>query len=142
MNNTNNDQFYGDKLKNQFTAYVERALHNTRISYYRKNKDRNQIEVLFSSEDTLGVSAGINNEMSTNIGDDKLLNPDFICHEGLAQELRNISEKDFTIIRFRIVYGYTYKQIAKLLGMKEETVRVRYFRSIQKIRDNLDGGEK
>jgi len=32
--------------------------------------------------------------------------------------------------------------IGSILGMKEETVRVRYFRVIQKIRDNMKGAQK
>lgn len=136
------ENFYGDKLQNQFTAYVERALKNNRISYFRKHKDRNQTELLFASEDTLGLHMGLDDTISINTTDNHALHPDFIRHEGLAEELRNISEKDFTIIRLRIVDGYAYKRIGTLLGMKEEAVRVRYFRAIQKIRDNLGGAQK
>lgn len=142
MFNNTNGNFYGDKLQNQFTAYVERALKNNRVSYFRKHKDRNQTELLFASEDALGVHIGLDDGMTINTTDNLSLNPDFIHHEGLADELRNISEKDFTIIRLRIVYGYAYKRIGTLLGMKEEAVRVRYFRAIQKIRDNLGGAQK
>ena len=142
MFNNTNGNFYGDKLQNQFTAYVERALKNNRVSYFRKHKDRNQTELLFASEDTLGLHMGLDDEISANTSNNHSLHPDFIRHEGLAEELRNISKKDFTIIRLRIVYGYAYKRIGALLGMKEEAVRVRYFRAIQKIRDNLGGGQK
>lgn len=142
MFDNTNENFYGDKLQNQFTAYVERALKNNRISYFRKHKDRNQTELLFASEDTLGLHMGLDDTISINTTDNHALHPDFIRHEGLAEELRNISEKDFTIIRLRIVDGYAYKRIGTLLGMKEEAVRVRYFRAIQKIRDNLGGAQK
>lgn len=141
MNNTANNIFYGDKLKNQFTAYVEQALKNNRISYYRKNKSRTDIELLFASEDALETHIGISNDMFDNIFEISSLQPDFICHEGLSQELRNISKKDFIIIQLRIIYGYAYKQIAAIMDMKESTVRIRYYRAIQKIRDNLGGCE-
>lgn len=137
MFNTIQKPFYGDKLQNQFTAYVERALKNNRISYYRKNKERAHTELLFSSEDTLGLHIGPDHDIFR-----QPLHPDDIQHDGLAKELSNISEKDLSIIRCRIIYAYTYKHIASLLGMKEEAVRVRYFRSIQKIRDNLRGETK
>ncbi len=142
MFDNTNEKFYGDKLQNQFTAYVERALKNNRISYFRKHKDRNQMELLFASEDTLGVHIGLDDTIPINTANNHSLHPDFIRHEGLAEELRNISEKDFTIIRLRIVYGYAYNRIGTLLGMKEDAVRVRYFRAIQKIRDNLGGAQK
>ena len=40
MINDNSTVFSGDKLQNQFTAYIERALINNRISYYRKYNNK------------------------------------------------------------------------------------------------------
>ena len=67
---------------------------------------------------------------------------DSIQTPGLANELRNLPDKALAIIRMRIVHGYSYKIIGSILGMKEEAVRVRYFRAIQKIRDNMKGEKK
>lgn len=138
----NSTVYDGDKLMNQFTAYVKRALKNNRVTYFRKHKAMIKNEIRFSSEDQLVYIAGYNTGMFTTDVDSNELTPDVIYHEGLADELRNISEKDMNIIRMRIGLGYTYKSIAAILGMTEEAVRVRYFRAIQKIQTNLKGGTK
>ena len=134
--------FTGDKLQNYFTAYVERALRNNRVSYYRKQRNLINNEVRFGSEDELAVLAGSKPYFANPDSNTGQLSPETVQHDGLANELRNISEKDMSIIRMRIGFGFTYKRIAAILGMKEEAVRVRYFRALQKIRTNMEGGTK
>ena len=142
MINDNSTVFSGDKLQNQFTAYVERALRNNRISYYRKYKAMLENEMRFSSEDQLSYMSGSSACIFSPEIDSMELSPDSVQNGGLADELRNLSEKDMSIIRMRIGFGYTYKSIAAILGMTEEAVRVRYFRAIRKIQNNLEGGTK
>lgn len=142
MINNNSTVFNGDKLQNQFTAYVERALINNRFSYYRKYKAILKNELCFSSEDQLSYISGSSACAFTPEIDSMELSPDSVQNGGLADELRNLSEKDMSIIRMRIGFGYTYKSIASTLGMTEEAVRVRYFRAIRKIQNNLEGGTK
>lgn len=142
MIDNNKTAFSGDKLQNYFTAYVERALSNNRISYYRKQQARIKNEVRFTSDEELAVLAGSTSSVLNPISAAEFLSPETIQHDELAEELRNISEKDMRIIRMRIGFGFTYKRIAAILGMKEETIRVRYFRTLQKIRTNMKGGTK
>lgn len=142
MINDNSTVFSGDKLQNQFTAYVERALRNNRISYYRKYKAILKNELCFSSEDQLSHISGSSACIFSPEIDSMELSPDSVQNGGLADELRNLSEKDMSIIRMRIGFGFTYKSIAATLGMTEEAVRVRYFRAIRKIQNNLEGGTK
>ena len=142
MTLTTTDHFTGNKIQNYFTAYVEQALKNNRVSYYRKYKAHLKSELLFNSEEQLAVHTNLHTDISNDADSTHPLNPDSIHHTELAEELRNISNKDLTIIRLRIAYGYTYRMIGSILGMKEEAVRVRYFRVIQKIRDNMKGAQK
>ena len=135
------DHYTGNKIQNYFTAYAEQALKNNRVSYYRKNKAHLKSEVLFDSEDQIAVHTNLHTDISDDAATAYSIHPDSIRHIRLAEELRNISEKDLTIIRLRIVYGYTYKMIGSILGLKEETVRVRYCRSIQRIRNNIRGNK-
>lgn len=134
--------FSGDKLQNYFTAYVERALSNNRVSYYRKQRNLINTEVHFGSDEELAVLAGSTSSLLNPATDTVQLSPETVQHDGLANELRNISKRDMNIIRMRIGFGYTYRRIAAILGMKEEAVRVRYFRALQKIRTNMEGGTK
>lgn len=142
MKSNNIDSYYGDKLQNQFTAYVERALRNNRISYYRKYKSYLNSELSIGSEDELNLHIHDTVDMTDLINSNSPLHPDSLRDEGLAEELRNISERDLSIIRLRIQYGCSYKVIGARLGMTEEAVRVRYFRAINKIREHLKGKQK
>lgn len=134
--------FSGDKLQNQFTAYVERALKNNRISYYRKQRAIISNELRFSTDEELAVLTDSTSYLMNTVTDADHLTPETVQHDGLASELRNISEKDMSIIRMRIGFGFTYKRISAILGMTEEAVRVRYFRAIRKIQTNMEGGTK
>lgn len=141
-NETISTAFTGDILQNYFTAYVEQALKNNRVSYYRKYKSHLKNELLFESEDRLPVHTSVYHDISDEADERHPLHFDSIQTPGLAKELRNLSDKALIIIRMRIIHGYSYKVIGSILGMKEEAVRVRYFRAIQKIRDNIEGGCK
>ncbi len=134
--------FSGDKLQNQFTAYVERALKNNRVSYYRKQRALSNHELCFRTDEELAILAGSTFCLMNSDTDSGHLSPATVEHDRLADELRNISEKDMSIIRMRIGFGFTYKRIAAILGMKEEAVRVRYFRAVRKIQTNMEGGTK
>lgn len=142
MKTTSTDQYNGNITQNYFTAYVEKALKNNRVSYYRKYKSHQKSELLYGSEDQIATYTIIHTEISDVISEKHPLHFDFIQTPGLAKELRNLPKKALAIIRMRIVCGYSYKTIGAILGMKEDAVRVRYFRAIQKIRNNMKGEQK
>lgn len=137
-----NTDYTGDIVQNFFTAYVEQALKNNRVSYYRKYKSHLKSELLFDSEDRIAIHTNLHTDISNVIDARHPLHFDSIQTPGLANELRNLPDKALAIIRMRIINGYSYKIIGSILGMKEEAVRVRYFRAIQKIRDNMKGEKK
>lgn len=45
MKTADTDHYTGDILQNYFTAYVEEALKNNRISYYRKKQSTLKIYI-------------------------------------------------------------------------------------------------
>lgn len=140
MNNIS--AYTGDIMQNYFTAYVTAALKNNRVTYYRRYKSHLRTELLFESEDQLASHVYSCTEALRSEECDTLLQPDNIYHPQLAHELRGLQAKDLTILRMRIVYGYAYKVIGSVIGMTEDAVRVRYFRTIQKIRNNMKGDIK
>lgn len=142
MKNADTKHFTGDIVQNYFTAYVEAALKNNRVSYFRKYKAYLKFELLYGSEDQIDRHTDLHNDISDDSDARHPLHLDSIQTPGLAKELRNLPDKALTIIRMRIVYGYSYRIIGSILGMKEEAVRVRYFRAIQKIRNNMKEDQK
>lgn len=142
MKTTDSDHYSGDKVQNFFTAYVRQALKRNRVSYYRKHKVHQKSELLYNSEEQISVHTGLYTEVSDASDECHPLHFDSIQTPGLVKELRNLPQKALAIIRMRIVCGYSYKTIGAILGMTEEAVRVRYFRAIQKIRDNMKEEQK
>ena len=142
MNDIDSTVFTGDKLQNQFTAYVERALYNNRISYYRKQKQKSSNEFYFSTDQELIALGGYASQALDPHLDMSYLSSETVKNNELAAALKNISERDMRIIRMHLSYGYTYKKISAVLGMKEETVRVRFFRTLKKIRHQMEGRSK
>lgn len=138
----NNVAYYGDKLQNQFTAYLKQALYHNRISYYRKQSTHLNTEILIENEERIPVHMIENLGISAPLQCVSTLHPNCIVNEKLSKALRNISEKDFTIIRLHIIHGYGHKRIAAILNMTEEAVRVRYYRAIQKMRNTIEEVKK
>lgn len=52
-------------------------------------------------------------------------------------ELSELPEKERSILYLHLKIGYTYKEIGDMLEMSENLVRVRAFRALKKLRDNL-----
>lgn len=121
---------------------MEEALKNNRVSYYRRYKAHLKSELLYDSEDQIATHTNLHTDISDEADAKHPLHFDYIQTPRLAKELRNLPDKALAIIRMRIVHGYTFKTIGAILGMKEEAVRVRYFRAIQKIRDNMKEEQK
>ena len=142
MRQISTPNFTGDKLQNQFTAYVKRALINNLISYYRKTVSHLQTEISCGTEDDLSFLLPSTQATTCVVSPFSQLQLDLICHEKLANELRNLSIQDFKIIHLRIVDGYTYRCIGSMLGLKEGNVRVRYFRTLQKLRTAIKGDKQ
>ena len=142
MNQTTNQSYSGDKIQNYFTAYVEKALKNNRVSYFRRYKAHLKKELLYYSEDQIATLIDLHSDVSDDSAEKNHLHLDSIQMPELAKELRNLPDKSLTIIRMRIIHGYSHKIIGSILGMSEEAVRVRYFRAIQKIRDNMKEEQK
>ena len=142
MNSTDTNHYTGDILQNFFTAYVERALKNNRISYFRKYKRHLRFELYFDSEDQIDRYADFHNDLADEVDDRDSLNFDSIQNQTLAKELKNMPDKTHFILQLRIVHNCSFKHIGTILGMKEEAVRVRFFRAINKMRDHMKGEQK
>ncbi len=59
----------------------------------------------------------------------------------LKNALMSLTDEERTIILLRYSAGYTSKEIGKLLGLKDSTVRSKLMRSTDKLRDMLHTNE-
>ena len=121
------------EIQNRFTAYVQEAMKNTRSTYYSKMMTRDERETVFDGTDDYDI---------TESGDilDTLFsfNMDMLENISLWKALRTLSGKDMTIIKLHVLYDNSFKEISKVLGMKEEAVRQRYNRAIKSLRDIVE----
>ena len=56
----------------------------------------------------------------------------------LWKALKKLSGKDITIIKLRVLYDNSFKEIGKVLGMTEGAVKMRYTRTIKLLRDIVE----
>ncbi len=127
----NSEEYTGDKLQNQFTAYVNKALKNNRINYHNKQISKQKDLILYASEE----------EIPIHIQKEEPNNTDTLSefrNRKLLSALNHLSENDLTIIRLRAINGYSYKEISTLLGISVDTANVRYFRAITKLRKIME----
>lgn len=121
------------EIQNRFTAYVQKALGNTRSTYYRKKMIREEREIVYDEADDLTI---------TDSGDilDTLFsfNMEMLENLSLWNGLRKLSGKDITIIKLRVLYDNSFKEIGKVLGMTEGAVKMRYTRAIKVLRDIVE----
>jgi len=136
-----NIAYTGDILQNQFTAYVELALRNNRISYYRHFIVIQKHEISIGSEEDLNLHIDLLNISRIDTEDFGDIDPDNLS-PFLSNVIRNISPKDRIILRLRILNGYPYQKIAVIMQMSSDAVRSRYSRAIRKIRRRLEESTK
>lgn len=121
------------EIQNRFTAYVQEAMKNTRSTYYTKKMSREERETAFEvTDDLYTIDSGDILDMSFSF------NLEMIENLSLLKALRRLSGKDITIIKLRVLYDNSYREIAKVLGMTESAVKKRYSRAIRALRDTVE----
>ena len=128
--NSISDKMSDRELQNRFTAYVRKAMENTRNSYYNKLRKYREREELWDE---------IDDEMIVDTSDitDTLFFYDINMVENisLVRALAQLDAADLTIIKLRILYDSTYRNIGRVLKISEDAVRMRYNRAIRLLRD-------
>ena len=120
------------EIQNRFTAYVQEAMTNTRNTYYTKKMKHDEHETIYDEADDLTPDSGDVLDMLFSF------NMDMLENLSLWKALRKLSGKDITIIKLRVLYDNSFKEIGKVLGMTEMAVRKRYSRAIKVLRDTVE----
>lgn len=120
------------EIQNRFTAYVQEAMTNTRNTYYTKKMKHDEHEITYDEADDLIPDSGDVLDLLFSF------NMDMLENLSLWKALRKLSGKDITIIKLRVLYDNSFKEIGKVLGMTEMAVRKRYSRAIKALRDTVE----
>ena len=128
--NSISDEVSDRELQNRFTAYVRKAMENTRNSYYNKLRKHREREELWDE---------IDDEMIVDTSDitDTLFFYDINMVENisLVRALSQLDAADLMIVKLRVLYDNTYRDIGRVLKISEDAVRMRYNRAIRLLRD-------
>ena len=120
------------EIQNRFTAYVQEAMTNTRSTYYTKKMKHEERETAYDEADDYITDSG--DMLDTLFA----FSMDMLENLSLWKALRNLSGKDATIIKLRVLYDNSFKEIGKVLGMTEGAVKMRYTRAIKLLRDIVE----
>lgn len=56
----------------------------------------------------------------------------------IAEMLKQLSERDRTILKLKIVDDYTFPQITTAMGIDVSTVKAAYYRALKKLRSLIE----
>ena len=134
MNRKEYQQLSDDReLQNRFTAYVQKAMENTRSTYYRKKMAIQERETVYDEVDDLEIA-----DSSDVLDTLFVFNVEMRENISLWKALHKLSGRDVTIIKLRVLYNNSFKEIGKVLGMTEIAARKRYNRAIKVLRDIVE----
>jgi len=134
MNRKEYQQLSDDReLQNRFTAYVQKAMENTRSTYYRKKMAIQERETVYDEVDDLEIA-----DSSDVLDTLFVFNVEMLENISLWKALHKLSGRDVTIIKLRVLYNNSFKEIGKVLGMTEIAARKRYNRAIKVLRDIVE----
>ena len=134
MNRKEYQQLSDDReLQNRFTAYVQKAMENTRSTYYRKKMALQERETVYDEVDDLEIADSRDVLDTLFVFDVEMLE-----NISLWKALHKLSGRDVTIIKLRVLYNNSFKEIGKVLGMTEIAARKRYNRAIKVLRDIVE----
>jgi len=119
LNNLDNIEQIDSKKTRAFVIIVTR---NISINFYRKRQKQNNVVL----EDVENILAD-----ESQIIDDKIINAELF--DRIALKIKHLYEPYADILTLRYFYHYSDKEIAELLGISHENVRIRLHRAKQSL---------
>lgn len=110
-----------DEGKAKLKTWIYRIAQNTLIDFYRSRKT----EASLDAEET-GYEPSVDFEEQL----ERIASPK---RQALYRELQKLKERERLIVYYRFFEGYTNREIAKLLQMKESTVGTVLGRTLKKL---------
>ena len=117
-------------LQNQFTSYLAKAISRKKRRYQQKKEKQQSCEISLEGQEYLTVSL-TESDLLEQI--DQLDNP------RLQQALRRQSERDLYIFYAKVLCGYSFVEISKMLEIDYKAVTAAYYRLVTRIRKELWG---
>lgn len=116
-------------------AWLYRILNNTFISHYRKAQRRPQESAAGEAEDWQEYQAS--SHQSTGLESAEMLALELVPNEEIRQALEKLSEERRTAVYLADVEGFSYQEIADIMGTPIGTVMSRLYRGRTQLREYL-----
>lgn len=129
---------YDDILVAKFSKYIEIVVKNTSINYFRKKirireqeVNINEIEIVSSSKKDADAIFSVETKVLYN----SLEN--IFSEKKYYNAMKNLTEKEKMILCFRLLEEKPFEEIAKILNINENSVRIILCRAKKKFKNNL-----
>ena len=124
-----------DDLQFRFTAYLVSAVKRRRKDYliqlYKRSSIESTVEVVYESEPS-----------SEEVVLDRLPLMDVIENGALLEALQKLNERERQIFLARTLEEEDFETLGAKFGLSYKGVAALYYRTIQKIRKSIEGGDK
>jgi len=125
------DKFHTYRYQNKpFVVWLYTIAHNLIINHYR-SKEENKL----SLDSSRVISVEDADEMIDKLSREEL-------KEKIKEKVSELPDDLNNIFSLRHTEELTFAQIGKLLGEKEQTVKMRYYRGIQSLKDLVVNDKK
>ena len=124
-----------DDLQFRFTAYLVSAVKRRRkdylIQFYKRSSIESTVEVVYESEPS-----------SEEVVLDRLPLMDVIENGALLEALQKLNERERQIFLARTLEEEDFETLGLKFGLSYKGAAALYYRTIQKIRKCIEGGDK
>jgi len=118
---------YGKRNESTLYTWIKSIMVNQSIDHFRAHKKQYEAEVPMESEEASQYEA----EIVTNLDADHIM-----------QIMNEMPEKQKIVFNLREIEGYEFEEIAEMIGMPINTVRVQLFRGRQWLQKRITEEEK
>lgn len=139
----NNEEFYKkdyySQVRIRFTSFIVKIIKNTALNYKKKRKNICKKET--SNSELLENGRTFNTEVLSFFVQEKFDYKHLECYLSepkYYKAVKKLNEKQKKILYFRYIKNYNYKEIAKILKLKESSVRTIKSRAIKEINKTLN----
>lgn len=140
-------EYKTDELKTRFSAYVKRAVKNTKGHYLSKKWNVEQNETAYEEElaipgqdmeELLKEMDALSGRLFHGVIESRVL-LDQIEDYRIYQAITSLAEEQKNVLVLRIFYEKTFREIGWIQGMAEKKAENTYYNAAKKIRKILGG---
>ena len=115
-------------VQNGFTAYLKRAIHNTRIDYLYKKKNPMQFEVSLGDQE---LPTAEQLDLESRLAE----------YDALQWSIRAIKDRERYILLARVIDEKDFEQIGAEIGLTYKGTAAVYYRTLTKLRKLIGGDD-